>query len=176
MAKTVTGGGKREQIQGIQGEVEVESVVTAREAPPENQSTKNLIIIRNANGNKSYGKDNLFLELKNVIIELRAVQFFKGITPRRTTSKTSTCSGSLDVAWHGDWRPTNILLFWFSGYMDTHNVICILHLSTKAVNGPMRGNVFIFPATIPPDYGSLKKDMRIVQCYVFTFTLSDAAI
>ena len=79
MAKTVTGGGKREQI-GIQGEVE--SVVTAREAPPENQSTKNLIIIRNANGNKSYGKDNLFLELKNVIIELRAVQFFKGITPR----------------------------------------------------------------------------------------------
>ena len=82
MAKTVTGGGKREQIQGIQGEVEVESAVTAREAPPENQSTKNLIIIRNANGNKSYGKDNLFLELKNVIIELRAVQFFKGITPR----------------------------------------------------------------------------------------------
>ena len=61
MAKTVTGGGKREQL-GIQGEVEVESVVTAREAPPENQSTKNLIIIRNANGNKSYGKDNLFLE------------------------------------------------------------------------------------------------------------------
>ena len=62
MAKTVTGGGKREQI-GIQGEVvEVESVVTARESPPENQSTKNLIIIRNANGNKSYGKDNLFLE------------------------------------------------------------------------------------------------------------------
>lgn len=55
MAKTVTGGGKREQIQGIQGEVEVESVVTAREAPPENLSTKNLIIIRNANGNKSYG-------------------------------------------------------------------------------------------------------------------------
>ena len=87
MAKTVTGGGKREQIQGIQGEVEVESAVTAREAPPENQSTKNLIIIRNANGNKSYGKDNLFLELKNVIIELRAVQFFKGITPKQQDYK-----------------------------------------------------------------------------------------
>ena len=61
MVKTVTGGGKRGEI-GIQGEVEVESMVTAREAPPENQSTKNLIIIRNANGNKSYGKDILFLE------------------------------------------------------------------------------------------------------------------
>ena len=59
-----------------------------------------------------------------------------------------------------------VLVFWIYGH--THNVICILHLSTKAVNGPMRGNVFIFPATIPPDYGSLKKDMRIVQCYVFT--------
>ena len=83
MAKMVTGGGTREQQIGTQGEVEVESVVTAREAHPENQSTKNPITIRNANGNKSYGKDAIYFWKKNVIIELRAVQFFKGITPRK---------------------------------------------------------------------------------------------